>query len=93
MNNKVLEIGKPYITECNDGNSARLNFDLLESGKVIYTAWYEVTLSDRIFGYGVLIYRIIRRKVYRTDFGKKLYKKQVITSVKQGFAGSKKLSL
>lgn len=35
----------------------------------------EVTLIDEIGGFGVLLYRIVRRKVYKTSWGKKLYKR------------------
>lgn len=35
----------------------------------------EVTVSDRISGYLTLAYRVLRRKIYRTDFGKKIYER------------------
>lgn len=35
----------------------------------------EVTVFDRLLGLGVRLYRILRRKIYKTELGKKVYKK------------------
>lgn len=42
----------------------------------------EVTLYDRLAGHFIKIYRILRRKIYRLDVGKKLY--NYLTNTKRG---------
>lgn len=43
----------------------------------------EVTIFDRIAGFFIRCYRIVRRKVYATDFGKKLWRSYIAAKKKR----------